>query len=269
MRKLLSLVSALLLAPISQAIDYAQSVVSYNSGTGFATEFGTGLPFTLTSSALGEPSRVTPGQFGGPVDPFNPPYLREQVLSIGAGGHLIVQFENPIVNNPANFFGMDFLIYGNSGLVITNGDFSGGGITDGTMFGAANPNSTRVSVSADNVTYFTLSPSLAPAIDGYFPTDGAGTFGLAVDPSAANEASLSGLGLPGLRSLYGGGAGGAGFDIGWAQDGGGNFANVDSIRYIRIDVLSGAAEIDGIVAVPEPSTLGLLALGALLLRRRK
>lgn len=260
---------ALLLAPASPAAEYANSVVSYNSGVGFATEFGTGLPFTIQSSALGEPSRVTPGEFGGPVDHFNPPYLRDQLLSVGAGGHLIVEFSNPIRNDASNPFGIDFLIHGNAGLTITNGDFTGGGITDGTMFGNANPGSTRVSVSADNVQYFTLSTSLAPVADGYFPTDGSGTFGLAVNPSKANEASLSGLGLPGLRELYAGSAGGTGFDIGWAQDGSGNFVTLESIRYIRIDVLSGSAEIDGVVAVPEPSALALLGVGAMFLRRRK
>src|SRR5687768_14743038 len=126
----------------AQPSGYASSVINYNSGSGFAAGY------TNASSALGEPSRITPGQFGGPVDPFNPPYLSEQLVSVGAGGHLTLQFDSQILNNPGNPFGIDFLIFGNSGFSITNGDFSGGGITDGSLFGA-NSGQTRVSVSAD------------------------------------------------------------------------------------------------------------------------
>ena len=254
-------IAGAVLAPISRAAEFAESVVAYTPGVGFATEFGTGLPFTISSSALGEPSRVTPGTFGGPVDPFNPPYLRDQLVSIGAGGSLTVHFANPIRNDAANPFGIDFTIFGNSGLTITNGDFSGGGITDGSMFGAAAFASTRISVSADNLEYFTLAPGLAPVFDGYFPTDGAGDFGMAVNPNAANEAALNGRGLAGLRAIYGGSAGGAGYDIGWAQNSAGNFVALNSISYIRVDVLSGAAEIDGFSVAPEPATWTLLALG--------
>src|SRR5687767_8543491 len=50
----------------AQPSGYASSVLSYDSGSGFA------IGYTNASSALGEPSRVTPGQFGGPVDPFSP-----------------------------------------------------------------------------------------------------------------------------------------------------------------------------------------------------
>lgn len=244
----------------ANAAGFADSVLSYNPGTGFAKEFGTGLGFTNVSSVLGEPSRVIPGEFGGPVDPFNPPYLRDQVLSIGTGGSLTVRFGTPILNSPSNPFGVDFIIFGNSGFTITNGNFSGGGITDGTLFGA-NPGATRVSVSADNVTYFPLSPSLAPGVDTYFPTDGAGDFSRPLNPLLRGT-DFSGKDLAGLRSLYAGSGGGAGFDIGWARDANGQPANLSSISFIRVDVLGGASEIDAMVAVPEPAPWTLSWVGA-------
>lgn len=236
---------------------WADSVVNYNPGSGFASGY------TEPNSALGEPARVTPGQFGGPVDPFNPPYLKEQLVSVGAGGSLTLRMDSPVVNNGANPFGFDFSIFGGSGFVITNGDFSGGGITDGTLFGD-NKGSTRVSVSADGSTFYELSPSLAPVVDGPFPTDGAGDFRAPVDPSL-KAGSFGGKNLAEIRRLYKGSGGGTPFDISWARNAQGQPVDLASIQYIRIDVLTGASEIDGIVAVPEPSSLVLLSAGAGLL----
>ena len=237
------------------AANFAESVVSYVPGTGFATEFGTGLGFTNTAAVLGVPSRVTPGQFGGWGDPFNPPYLRDQLVSIGTGGSLTVKFSSPVLNNASNPFGIDFIVYGNAGFVITNGDFSGAGITDGTTFGA-NSGATRVSVSSDNVTYYTLNPSLTPTVDGPFPTDGQADFFLPLNP-ALKASQFAGKGLTGIRALYVGAAGGAGFDIGWAQNSAGGAANLASIQYVRVDVLGGVSDIDGFVAVPEPAVMTL------------
>jgi hypothetical protein len=240
---------------------YAGSVISYNAGTGAASGFD------QPSSALGEPSRVTNHQFGGPVDPFNPPFLAEQLVSIGAGGSLTLQMAAPIRNDVANPFGLDFIVYGNAGFIFS--DFVAGK-TDGTLFGA-DATSTRVSVSADNVTYFTLDTSLAPIFDSYFPTDGQGTFGQPVNPALANAASFNGDTLTEIRAKYAGSAGGTGFDLAWARDGSGNAIALDSINYVRLEVLAGKAEIDGLAAVPEPSTWALLGLGvaAVISKRRR
>src|SRR6185503_3617029 len=97
-----------------------------------------------------------------------------------------VQFGAPIVNDPSHPFGLDFIVFGNAGFDITNGDFSGGGITDGSLF-SNNNGTTRVSVSLDNVTYYTLNPALAPAVDGLFPTDGSGNFQQPANPSLTNS----------------------------------------------------------------------------------
>jgi hypothetical protein len=254
------LASAILVYPSQvQAASYADSVVAYVPGTA-------AQGFTNAAAALGEPSRSTPGQFGGPVDPFNPPYLADQVVSIGAGGSLTVGFSTPILNAPGHPFGLDFIIYGNAGFVITNGNYSGGGITDGSLFGA-NPGTTRVSVSADNINYFQLDPARAPVVDTLFPTDGSGSFDLPVNPQLSQN-DFAGLGLAGIRSLYNGSAGGSGFDLAWAQDANGQSVALPEVRFIRVDVLSGVAEIDGVAApgvVPEPAPWLLLGLGSIVL----
>lgn len=249
--------------PLVASAQFADAVVSYTSGAGFQPGFNT------PASALGEPSRVTPGMFGGPVDPFNSAYLSSQLVSLGVGGSLTVQFNSPILNSPGHAFGLDFNIFGNAGFVITNGDYAGGGITDGSLYGA-DATGTRVSVSADGINFFTLNPALAPLVDSLFPTDGSGNFGQPVNP-ALNANSFAGLDLFGIRSLYDGSGGGRGFDISWAQDGIGNSVSLASISFVRVDVLGGNAEIDGFAVVPEPGTLSLCALGigALWFGRRK
>ena len=247
--------ASVVFVPTLAFAQFADSVVSYTSGTGFQPGYNT------PASALGEPSRVTPGMFGGPVDPFNSPYLSSQVVSLGVGGSLTVQFNSPILNNLANPFGLDFNIFGNAGFVITNGDYSGGGITDGTLYGA-DATSTRISVSADGINFFTLNPASAPLVDTQFPTDGSGNFGLPVNP-ALDAGSFAGQDLLGIRSLYNGSGGGRGFDISWAQDGIGNSVTLPSISFVRVDVLGGNAEIDGFAVVPEPAGASLLLLGSL------
>lgn len=251
-------VAGLLTLVQTSRAQFAASVVAYNSGTGFQPGY------TNPTSALGEPARITPGIFGGPVDPFNPPYLPSQLVSLGTGGFLTVQFSAPIVNDPAHAFGLDFNIFGNAGFIITNSydenyTVIGTPRTDGTLFGA-DATATRVSVSSDGINFFTLNPALAPIVDALYPTDGAGDFGLTVNP-ALSGAAFAGLDLGGIRALYNGAGGGRGYDISWAQDSLGQSVLLASIEFVRIEVLSGNAEIDGFVAVPEPSTLALGFIG--------
>lgn len=225
----------------SSFAQFADAVVAYLPGTGVSSSY------TNPVSALGEPSRVTTGFFGGPVDPFNSAYLGSQLVSVGAGGALMLEFNTPISNHPANPFDLDFIIFGNAGFTITNGDYSGGGITDGSMYGN-NTGSTRVSVSADGVTFYTLNPALAPTVDTLFPTDGAGNFFQPVNP-AFTSASFSGQGLAGIAARYAGSGGGAGYDLAWAQDTNGAPVTLNSARFVRLEVLSGKSEIDGMAAV--------------------
>ncbi|MGI8966845.1 MAG: PEP-CTERM sorting domain-containing protein [Limisphaerales bacterium] len=232
---------------------YADSVVGYNPGAGF------NLSYTNAAAALGELSRINP--FGDAVDPFNAPYSSSQLVSIGANGFLTLQFNTPILHNVANPFGIDFIIFGHAGFNITNGNFSGGGITDGSFYTSPAGNS-RVSVSADNLNYFILNPSLAPNVDGLVPTDGSGNFQKAANPSLMNS-DFAGKNLTQIRSLYNGSGGGAGYNIGWAMG-----ATLPSISYIRIEGLDGNRFIDGVAAVPEPATWALLLTGAGLLLRK-
>ncbi len=224
---------------------FADAVIAYTPGSGVSSSY------TNANSALGEPSRVTPGKFGGPVTPFDSAYLGSQLVSIGTNGSLTLHLSRPLTNDSTHPYGLDFLIFGNAGLAITNGDYSGGGITDGSLYGAV-ADGTQVSVSADGVTYFLLNPTLAPPTDAWFPTDGAGNFFTPVNPGLRG-ADFSGKGLAGISVLYAGSAGGAGFDLAWAQDSEGHGVTVSTANFVRIDVLDAKVEVDGIAGVSPPS----------------
>ncbi len=227
---------------------FADRVTSYEPGVGFPVEGSSGLGYTNANSALGFPSVETPGEFGGPVTPFAPPFLREQLLSIGGGGHLILEFDPPIFNHPANPFGIDLILYGNAGFGITNNNYSGGGITDGSFFGQARDGVSRLSASADGATWHLLDETLAPAADGFFPSDGNGRFGVPVNPSL-RPADFAGADLSQIRQLYRNSAGGTGYDLDWARDADGQPASLSWARFIRIDVLRDKVEIDAAASV--------------------
>jgi hypothetical protein len=252
MRKIRS--SALALASLFVAhltsAQFADSVVSYSAGS------GVNPTFTDPTRALGSPTVYIGYQNS---DPFNPPFMGTDLVSVGIGGSITLQFNSPILNSPAHAFGLDFIIFGNSGFTITNGNFSDGGITDGTLFGN-NPGATRVFVSADNLSYYQLNPALARTVDGMAPMDSAGDFGLPVNP-ALTGADFAGKGLAGIRALYKGSGGGTGYDISWAQDGLGNDVFLPSISFVRVVGLSGKSEVDAISVVPEPSAVAMAAAG--------
>jgi hypothetical protein len=224
------------------ATNFAARVIDYNPGIGFAAGY------TNTEAVLSEPSRVNP--FGA-TDPFDPPYGKGQILSIGEGGSVTVQFDKPVHNGPHKPFNLDFIIFGNTGFIITNDfdlttfDWIGTPATDGSLFGN-NPDVTRVSVSKDGDHFYMLDAKSAPVVDGLFPTDGAGDFRTPVHPGLTAQ-DFAGATLDDLRSLYQGSGGGSGYDIDWADDG--KKSDLPWIRYVRVEVLSGRSEIDAFVAV--------------------
>lgn len=241
---------------------YPSTVVDYRSGTGFSPGY------TNAAVATGMPSRITAGEFGGPVDPFAPPYTRDQLVSIGTGGALTLRWDSPLKNLPTNPHGLDFTVFGSTGFLMTN-DFDadwnpiGKPATDGSLF---NPNSgtQRISVSNDGKTWYVLDPAKSPKVDHYYPTDGSGDFGVPMSASL-QPAEFSGKTLEQIRELYRGSAGGASFDLDWALDANGKPVGLAEASYVRIEVLTGKADIDGlsmVTSVPEPRTWSLVATAA-------
>ena len=227
----------------ARAANFADRVVSYDPGVGFAAGY------TNPAAALGAPAKINP--YGEPTDPFDPPYGTAQIVSLGEGGSLTIKFDDDVENKKKNPFGVDFIIFGNTGFIITNDydlvnyNYVGVPATDGSLF-ANNTGETRVSVSRDGKRFYVLDP--APLADGIFPTDGAGDPRVPVNP-ALTAADFAGATLDGIRAFYAGSAGGTGYDIATAHDAKGKRVQFSSIKYVRIEVLSGKAEIDALCAV--------------------
>ncbi len=225
---------------------FATRVLHYHPGTNNTTVY------TNPPVILGEPSRVTPGEWGGPVTPFYPAYLPSQLLSITGGGSLTLEFDPPIRNLPGNRFGFDFLVFGGTGFMVTNdldADWNYIGIptTDGSLFGAESLTG-RVRVSTNGIDFITLDPKRIPGLGDVFPTEGTGDFHRPVDQSF-NPTRFAGMTLEQVQKAYDGAGGGVGFDLDWAQDASGNPIQLASVSVVRIEIDSGEVELDAFTLV--------------------
>jgi hypothetical protein len=231
--------------------DFADSVVDYQPGLDPAPGY------TNATAALGEPTAINP--FGDGVTPFNPPYSPSDIVSIDEGGSLTLKFRTPVLNHPRNEFGIDFIVFGNAGFIVTN-DYNwdtfawiGTPATDGSLFGA-NLGETRVSVSKDGRNFYALDPALAPPVDTLLPTAPAGDFHIPAMPGLTPD-DFAGLTEAEAAMLYAGSAGGAGYDLAWARDSRGRPVRLPHVRFLRIEVLEGRAEVDAVATVFTPRGL--------------
>ncbi len=198
------------------AASFASQVVSYTPGSNTAAGYGD------PNTALGSPGRTTgSGAFDGDVTPFNAPYAASDVVSIGAGGSLVVRFDHQVTDDAANPYGIDLLVFGNSFLGI---DF-GTGLADGTLI-FTEPG--LISVSQDGSTWFDVpglfaDGSLFPTLAYQDPT-GPFSFGGTIPTSytqvvnpALTAADFAGLTTAQIAALYGGSGGGTGIDLAVAR----------------------------------------------------
>ncbi len=228
-------------APPSLATDFAQSVISYSSGSNPANGY------TNPLVALGSPERLTgEGIAPGAVTPFYPCFGANEIVSIGAGGQLTLGFNPPLRDEAGNPFGIDFLVFGNS-------FFTDGAYPSGTV-GSLATDGGRIEVSADGIEWFLVPNAIA---DGLFPTIGSSDAGpyssLAggvdadqhkpVDPKWTAQ-NLVGKSYSELIEIYDGSAGGAGIDL--------SSVGLDQVIAVRISVAAGPnsnVEIDAVARV--------------------
>jgi hypothetical protein len=262
------------LAHIAQAADpWADVVVDYVQGGAVGSDWVTSEPFTNPQTALGEPTRFagTPETFGTATTPFSSAYRSYEIVSLGAGGSLTLQFDEPVIDHPLNPYGIDLLIFGNAFYSI---DF-----VAGTATGAIDANIGVVEVSANGVDFVPVTGG----VDGKFPTvgyldvtdpfaDTAGSllsdFTKPVNP--ASLANVAGLNTAQIIAAYDGSGGGSGIDLAGSGLSSISFVRISnpvaSLRTIEIDALA------AVRAVPEPATIGLItmaATGIAAVRRRR
>ena len=252
---------------------WADHVVQYEPGTGIGKDWVTGNYIDNPLTALGEPTRYTgdAATFGGPTSPFNAPYRDHEVVTLGAGGTLTLRFDEPVINHPLNPFGIDLLIFGNAFYTLV-GDYGPNGVASSAFPDEGG----KIEVSANGVHFVTVSGSADRAFPtvGYLDvvdpsTSAAGTvlsdFTKPVDPSF----NPTGLNTAQIIAGYNGSGGGFGIDL--------TSVGLSSITHIRFSNPAGSLttpEIDAVAdvaAVPEPATLGMLAIAAagMLIRQRR
>lgn len=253
---LLCLSASLWCSPAS-AGSFASEVVSYAPGSNAQPGYGD------PSRALGSPGRTTgSGIFDGDVTPFNAPYAASDVVSIGAGGSLVVRFDHLVADDASNPYGIDLLVFGNAFLGL---DF-GTGLADGTLI-FTEPG--RIAVSQDGVSWFDVpglyaDGSLFPTLgyqDPPGPFDFGGTIPTSytrpVDP-VLTAADFAWLTTAQIAALYAGSGGGTGIDL--APLG------LPWIEYVRVSQVASdgwSTEVDAFADVPEPGAAALFGVAAL------
>lgn len=258
---------------------FADRVISYNPGT--APSPG----YTNPSAALGSPERYTgEGAWPGIVSPFNPPWLTDEVVSIGEAGQITLRLARYVLPQAGE---PEIGIFTNSGIV----DPAWPGQTAGTpavILGGADE--AVVEVSEDGIAWVALDPApLDIPTNGYTnPAAGApdvtdayqgapgstpSDFG---KPFTQPLSSFDGVkfydaGAPDMLDLLAGSGGGTWLDISPTS-----LVRVGYVRLSRPDDgdaqtalnfdLDAVAIANGAVGepVPEPSSLLLAALGVAL-----
>jgi len=227
---------------------WADSVISFDEGVG-------GSPgYNSPAAAIGEPTRLTgEGIWPGVVSPFNPPWLAEEIVSIGSSGSLVVAFDEPVVDDPANPWGVDLIVFGNTGCIDNS-------YPDGIVGGLFSDDGGVIEVSADGKQWVAITATLA---DGLWPTRGyidsqpydsvggiqPSDFTMPVDPRLTLS-DVMGLNNDEFMEYYRTSGGGTPIDL--AETG------LDEISFVRILVGSTSklsVEIDGMSDV-NPQIIG-------------
>jgi hypothetical protein len=265
--------------------NFAVEVVEYVEGTGVPKDWLTGIKFNNQVEVdrplppLKRPTVDTTGDGYNtgspaqavPVVSVNPPLRYYELVSVGEGGRLILKLGRPAIDDPANPYGIDFIVFGNTFSVIggtvpwRNGDPNL--TTLGPVMLSREPGKVSVSKTGPPEAYDwrtfengpyadDFPPTLGRVFDPAAPDHSLGAWNLwwgqPTDPRVApnpaiTAARLSGLTVAQSARLYGVSAGGVGFDLA--------SVGLDSALYVKIDnpVGSGISPDIDAVAIVDPA----------------
>jgi len=265
----------------AQSSPFAASVVNSEAWA------GDGLYNDPAASVVGKPSTwiYDPGYddpvYGYPASttassvvnsPFNTdPAGNKLITALGDQDELVVAFDHFVMDDSSNLYGMDFTVFAayaftGDGWITESTDMDTYSIADGSLSTWDNFEMT-VSISPDLVNWYTYATTinndnLMPAQAFAWNNNQWGAeqdWTKPLDPSLTH-ADFAGATVAEALELYAGSAGGMSFDLA-----GSGFS---AIKYIK---LTGPGKIDGfadVAAVPEPCSILLIGLGAILMRRK-
>ena len=232
------------------------------------------LRFNNPTNALGEPKRfvkvyygdmggVASSSYGGVVHPVVPAYGGGMHLSLispnetdeDAPGYVVIAFDHDVEDDPDNPFGVDFIVFGNSGC--TKSTTTGMTALDDpatcrlTAYGFPEESVVEVAQSTNGPWYgsatWRISDGFAPTLGHRYDPDNVDTnlyvgnlwWGaktnatFPVDPRI-DFADCAGLTLAELCQRYNGSAGGAGYDLADVDDLPVNAQGRKWFRYVKI-----------------------------------
>lgn len=253
-----ALCAILLAAACTQeaAAQYASSVISFSPGTGPTPGFSN------PAAALGSPERMTgEGVYPGAVTPFNAPWGADELVSIGADGHITLKFSNYVLPRS----GPEIGVFENAGFVF---NFENGGTTAGPTTFSEDP--AIVEVSADGLSWISLGSTMfnIPS-NGYLDaSDAFATTGSVPSdfrqPFTGSLSDFDNKTWPEVLDVLDGSGGGTWLDI--------SATGLPRVGYIRFSVSSGNFELEAVSiangamggVVPEPTAAALSVMGMLL-----
>ncbi len=264
--------SAIVLTPTtSNAVVTAETWVSYNAGSPPLSSYW-GVPYNNPTAATGLPTarqsvESVPDGDGGftvfaddsVITPFNAPYNPEHVVGINAGGSLTLELSEAVA--------------GNGALIVHSAVGLGFNFSTGTATG--------VTYTDDRVARVRVADTLGEWRDlGLIVFDDATNYYAdASDPFASDDgaqvadftkkfdqtpADFAGKSFEQTLAIYDGSAGGTWIDLGPS--------GLSDVLYVEFSLASDSPYlmyVDSVVAVPEPTTLAVLAIVPVLLGRRR
>ncbi len=283
---------------------YVLAAVSTAAGVARASDFATRVvssanlaaPWNNPTNALGRPTVDAWGDWENidpaepvPVVPAYPPIrlagfgdlAGDYLVSIDTGGHLTLEFDHQVEDDPRNPYGLDLIVFGN---MLHSGRGQAWSNRDPNAFtlGATHiTDAGRVSVSQDGVTWLTytngpyaddFAPTLGRVYDPTHAVTNLGAWnrwwGSPTDPTRPHDprlkaADYDGRTLAEVCRAYGTSAGGTGFDLAVFADLPATSSNgCKWIRFVRIASTTLAPEVDAVsdVAPVAPFELWRLAL---------
>ncbi len=206
---------------------------------------------TSPNGGAGQRIAVMPGYSAWNVTPAGAPTL----VGLGQSGQITVEFTLPLRNDPRNWYGRDFIVYGNAFVAVSQPVTWNANLNNiSIMAGPDWVEPMAVSVSPDGLQWYTYAVTNMSGADGYWPTAafqwdynlsqlGTNSRWDKPVPPALTRPEITGMTIAQAVAAFQGSGGGTSFDL--AETG------FSFVRFVRISGTGG--EVDAVSRVsPAP-----------------